>query len=69
MTAKRKRWAIQVIDDEGNVIYLRRGRVPGAGPIVTFHSKRDAEINVEMVSAGMDEGWHVSVINAEGLST
>ena len=48
-------------------MYLRQGRHPGAGPIVRFHSKRDAELNVEMVSAGMEDGWTVSIVDAAGV--
>lgn len=59
---KPKRWVIRVNFPNGAVAWLRHGSVVGAGPIVRFRSKRDAEINLEMVTAGLDEGCIASVV-------
>lgn len=56
------KWMIRVTTAEGEDMFLWRGRTPGAGPIVQFRTKRDADINVEMVKPGLDNGEIVAVV-------
>lgn len=62
-TPRSKRWAIQIVDGDGNVMFLRHGRIPGEGRIVQFRSKRDAELNAEaFIAPGLDQSDTVSVV-------
>lgn len=59
----RKKWAIQVVNADGDVMYLRHGRTAGKGRIVQFHSRSDAEMNAEaMIAPGLDEGDRVTAV-------
>ena len=62
MKTTRQRWVIRVTDADGNDMYLRRGRMPGIGPIVQFRSRRDAEINIELVAPGLDTDAKIVVV-------
>jgi hypothetical protein len=60
--AKPQAWAIQVVDDAGNVMHMRHGSRPGEGRIVKFRTRKDADFNVDFIRNGMEDGWTVSVI-------
>jgi hypothetical protein len=55
------RWVVRVVYP-GGVGWLRRGPVPGVGPIVRFTSRKLAQINAEMIAPGLDDGCTVSVV-------
>jgi hypothetical protein len=57
-----KRWVVRVVYP-GGVGWLRHGPVVGTGPIVRFHSKRDAQIAAEMFAPGLDPGCTISVVS------
>lgn len=57
-----KRWAIQVVNLDGDVMYLRHGNRIGMGPIATFGTRKLAEINRDFIAQGMDDGEVVSVV-------
>ena len=63
-----KRWAIQVVSTNGDVMYLRHGNRIGMGPIATFGTRKLAEINREFIAQGMDAGETVSVIEWNRLA-
>jgi hypothetical protein len=63
------RWAIRVTYPSGEDAYLRHGATVGEGPVVTFRTKRDAELNAEAyVQPGLDEGTVVSVVKVRGVT-
>lgn len=68
-----KRWMIRVTYESGYDAYLRRGCRPesirrtggyklGLGAIVQFRSKRDAEVNLDFVTQGLDGGTTAMVV-------
>jgi hypothetical protein len=57
----RARWGIRVVFANGVVGFLRHGPVVGTGPIVRFHSRRDAEVNLSFIREGLDEGATASI--------
>lgn len=62
MTATPKRWAVRVTFANGEDAYLRRGSRIGSGPVVTFGTRKLAEINAEFVGHGLDSGAVVTVV-------
>lgn len=50
------RYAIRVLFPDGGLAFLRHGPVTGHGPIVRFPNKKTAEVNLDMIRAGLDEG-------------
>lgn len=65
--AKRQRtsWVIRVTLANGVDTFLRHGARIGHGAIVKFRSKKDAEINVDLISPGLDEGCVVTVVRLD----
>lgn len=59
------RYVIRVVYPNG-VAWLRHGCVVGSGPIVRFRDKKTAEINLEFVQEGLDEGVTASVVRVTG---
>lgn len=60
---KPARWGIRVTFKNGQDVFLRYGARVGFGDIVTFKSKKDAELNAEsMVAPGLDAGSTVTVV-------
>lgn len=49
------RYAIKVVDDEGNTMFLRHGRVAGQGPIVQFPNRKKAQDMLENMRPGLDD--------------
>jgi hypothetical protein len=58
----RSRFAIQVVYVSGDVAYLRHGGVAGAGRIVQFRDRKTADVNLDFIRQGLDEGTVVSVV-------
>jgi len=56
------RYAIRVVFPDGGVAFLRHGPVVGRGPIVRFPNKKTAEVNLEMVREGLDDGAIASIM-------
>jgi alpha-beta hydrolase superfamily lysophospholipase len=50
------RYAIRVTSADGAEMWLRHGAAPGRGPVVIFHSMREASVRLEFVKLGLDEG-------------
>jgi hypothetical protein len=58
----RQRYSIQVVYPSGDVAYLRHGADVGAGAIVQFRDRKTADINVDFIRPGLDEGTVVTVV-------
>jgi hypothetical protein len=56
------RWGVRVTYPSGDEAWLRHGGTIGEGSIVRFRSKRLAELNVEFVREGLDQGTTVTVV-------
>ncbi len=56
------KWAIRVTYPSGQEAWLRRGSRIGVGPIVYFGTKQLAELNVEFIREGLDDGTVVAVV-------
>lgn len=57
------RWAIRVTYPSGQEAFLRHGVTAREGAIVTFKTRRDAELNAEsMVKPGLDDGCVVAIV-------
>jgi hypothetical protein len=50
------RYFIRVIFPDGRLAFLRHGPIVGSGPIVRFPNKKTAEVNLDLIRAGLDEG-------------
>jgi hypothetical protein len=53
-TTTKARWAIQVVFNNGGIAYLRHGSQVGAGRVVQFRARRDAEVNLDNMRIGLD---------------
>jgi hypothetical protein len=58
------RWSIRVTFADGNEALLRHGPVVGEGDVVTFRTRKLAEINADLVRNGLEEGDVVTIIPA-----
>lgn len=58
----RDRWAIRVTYANGDEAWLRHGAAVGAGPIVKFTTRRTADLNVDLISPGLDDGAIITVV-------
>lgn len=57
------RFAVKVIDDEGNEMYLRHGARPGEGVVVSFPSREKAQVVAEDLRQNIgDEVRSVNVV-------
>jgi hypothetical protein len=56
------RWVIRVVYLDGGVAWLRHGAVIGAGPIVRFPNRKTADVNLDFIREGLDEGAVASVV-------
>lgn len=50
------RYAIRVLLPNGGVAFLRHGPVVGSGPIVRFPNKKTAEVNLDFIREGLEDG-------------
>lgn len=55
-------WAIRVTYASGRTAFLRHGHVIGRGPMVTFHSKAQADAQAAFLREGLHAGETVTVI-------
>lgn len=55
-------WAIRVTFANGQSAFLRHGGCPGAGAIVTFHSKARATEKAAFLREGLDAADVITVI-------
>lgn len=56
------RYVIRVNYPSGAVAWLRHGPVVGSGPIVRFPNKKTAEVNLDFIREGLDDGATASVV-------
>lgn len=56
------RYVIRVLFPDGGVAWLRHGPVIGSGPIVRFPNKKTAEVNLDFIREGLDEGCVAQVV-------
>lgn len=61
----RASYAIRVTLKNGVDTFLRHGAQIGRGDIVKFRTKKTAEINVEMLTPGLDDGSVVTIVRLE----
>lgn len=59
---KQRGWMVRVTTRHGDDMYLRRGAKPGIGPIVRFTSKLTADVHVDLIRPGLDDGEVASVV-------
>lgn len=56
------RYAIRVVFPNGDVAFLRHGPISGHGPIVRFPNKKTAEVNLDLIREGLDDGAVANVM-------
>jgi hypothetical protein len=56
------RYAIRVVFPNGDVAFLRHGPRTGHGPIVRFPNKKTADVNLDLIREGLDDGAVASVM-------
>lgn len=56
------RYVIRVNYPNGGVAWLRHGSVVGAGAIVRFPNRQTAEVNLDLIREGLEEGCIASVV-------
>lgn len=56
------RYVIRVLFPDGGVAFLRHGPVAGHGPIVRFPNKKTAEVNLDMIREGLENGATAHVV-------
>lgn len=61
-TPQTKRWVIRIVYPDGGVAWLRHGARVGHGPIVRFTSRKTAEVNLDFIRQGLDDGVIASVV-------
>jgi hypothetical protein len=59
---ERPRYAIQVTYGSGAVAYLRHGATVGDGAIVQFRDRKTADVNLDFISEGLDDGATAAVV-------
>jgi hypothetical protein len=57
------RWCIRVTYPDGRDAFLRHGSRPGYGPIVQFPSRKTADVNLDLITNGLDEGTTATVVS------
>ena len=62
MTHGRPRYVIQIVYRSGEVAYLRHGAKVGAGAVVQFRDRKTADVNLDFIGQGLDEGAVASVV-------
>lgn len=50
------RFVIEVVDPDGDVMYVRNGLEPGVGPITLFTTRKEAQDQVTFMKMGLEEG-------------
>lgn len=59
------KWAIEVVWNDGESEFLRRGTAP-SGPIATFSSRSRAEEQADFMRVGMDGVQSINVVKYPG---
>lgn len=56
------KYAIRVIDEDGNVMFIRHGAKIGEGPVATFRTRHQAQEAVDALMPGLDGDEHVRIV-------
>ena len=56
------KWAIQVVDADGNILYVRDGARIGEGPVSQFNTKTDAQYVADTLRGGLSHDEQLSIV-------